>query len=149
MSNIRRTTCVSLAAFALACTFAAIPTRSMAGVGKITNADLYGTWMATLSGFTGCGSSAMHAAINMNAAGTGTVTLTTHGSCGDSVVTNQTFTVQTLDGLTGAGTANLTCGPSCGWNLRIQVSPDRQVMNLVDVDPVNPGNYIAGVAVHQ
>lgn len=26
--------------------------------------------------------------------------------------------------------------------------PDRETMNLVNVDPVNPGNYIAGVPMH-
>ena len=39
--------------------------------------------------------------------------------------------------------------PGCGWNLTIQVSPDRSSMNLVDVAKVNPGNFIAGTAVHQ
>jgi hypothetical protein len=141
---------IALRSLAVACALGSlVPLHSQAGVGRITDADLYGTWTATIAGFTGCGQVAMLATINMNAAGTGTVTLTTHGSCGDSVLAGQTFAVHTLDATTGAGTAGLSCGAGCGWNLRIQVSPDRQVMNLIDVDSVNPGNYIAGVAIHQ
>ncbi len=137
------------ATLALACAAASLSTPSLAFVGKITNPDLYGGWTATLSGMTGCGPTAMHVVIDMNSSGVGAATLTMHGQCGDSVVTGQTFRILTLDSGTGAGTANLTCGTGCGWNLRIQVAPDRQVMNLVDVDPINPGNYIAGVAVHR
>jgi len=134
-------------AAAFAGSMAALPTASMAGVGLVTPSDLYGNWVATLSGFTGCGQAAMHVAINMNATGTGTATLTTHGQCGNTVLPGQTFRILTLD-TNGTGTANLTCGPGCGWNLRVQVSPDRQTMNLIDVDRANPGNFIAGVAIH-
>jgi hypothetical protein len=89
----------------------------------------------------------MHVAITMNSTGTGTATLTTHGQCGNNVLSGQTFKILSLN-TNGAGTANLTCGAGCGWNLRFQVAPDRQVMSLIDVDPANPGNFIAGVAVH-
>jgi hypothetical protein len=47
----------------------------------------------------------------------------------------------------GTATGNLTCGLGCGWNLNIQMSPDRDSFNLVDVDPANPGNFISGVAI--
>jgi hypothetical protein len=134
-------------AAALVCAMAVVPAVSMAGVGKITTPDLFGQWVGTLSGVTGCGPTAMHFSMKLSAAAEGTGTLTMHGQCGDSVLQEQTFRVLTLDA-NGTGTANLTCGPGCGWNLRIQVSPDRTIMNLVDVDPVNPGNYVAGVAVH-
>ena len=132
---------------AVAIAASAAPVIASAGVGYVAYPDLAGSWVATLSGFTGCGSSAMLVAINLNSSGVGTATLTTHGQCGDSVVTAQTFKVTALN-TAGTGTANLSCGVGCGWNLRLQVSPDRQIMNLIDVDPVNPGNYIAGVAVH-
>jgi hypothetical protein len=56
--------------------------------------------------------------------------------------------VQSLN-TNGSGTANLTCGSSCGWNLNIQVSPDRSTFNLIDVSAANPGNFIEGVAIHQ
>ncbi len=125
----------------------ATPVVASAGVGYVGYADLAGTWTATLNGFTGCGNSAMLVAINLNAAGVGTATLTTHGQCGNSVATGQSFNVTSLN-TNGTGTAGLSCGVGCGWNLKIQVSPDRQTMNLIDVDAVNPGNFIAGVAVH-
>lgn len=49
----------------------------------------------------------------------------------------------------GSGTAGLTLGVGCGWNFNIQVSPDRSTFNLVDVSSANPGNFIAGKAVHR
>jgi hypothetical protein len=116
------------------------------GNGAMTLSQLSGNWSATLSGFTGCGNSALQFVGSMGSTGLGTGTLTAHGSCGDSVVNNVSFNILTLNG-NGTGTANLSCGAGCGWNLRIQVSPDRRVMNLVDVDPANPGNYLAGVAI--
>ncbi len=147
MSSIRKLHRVSIAAAAVVCAVGLAPTSGWAGVGIVGYADLYGPWVATLSGVTGCGPTAMHVAVRMNNAGTGTATVTMHGQCGNSVLTDQTFKVLTLNS-NGTGTANLTCGAGCGWNLRIQVAPDRQIMNLVDVDPVNPGNYLSGVAVH-
>lgn len=126
---------------------AAAPSSAIAGVGLVTLADFHGPWTATLNGLTGCGHTAMHVAFTMNSTGTGTGTLTSHGQCGNSVLTGQTFRILSLS-TTGNGTANLTCGPGCGWNLRFTMSPDRQVMNLIDVDPANPGNFIGGVAVH-
>ncbi len=116
MISFRNFSRSALMAAAVAASMAAVPTASMAGVGLVTPSDLYGNWVATLQGLTGCGHSAMHVAINMNASGT--------------------------------GTANLTCGAGCGWNLRVQVSPDRGVMNLIDVDRANPGIFCAGVGVH-
>ena len=135
------------AAAAVAAAAIATPLMASATVGQIGYADLTGTWTATLNGFTGCGNSSMLVAITLNSAGVGTATLTTHGQCGDSVVTGQSFKVTALN-TNGTGAAGLSCGVGCGWNLRLQVSPDRQIMNLIDVDPVNPGNFIAGVAVH-
>jgi|ERR1700722_9832087 hypothetical protein len=121
---------------------------SRASIGTISKSDLSGSWQIALSGNTGCGLVGMLATATLNASGTGPATLTTHGQCGDSVATGQTFTITSLSA-NGSGTANLTCGSACGWNLTIQVSPDRSSMNLVDVATVNPGNFIAGTAVHQ
>jgi hypothetical protein len=131
-------------AVAMAC---AAPTITWAGVGQITHADLTGQWVATLVGFTGCGQHAMHVSINMNNAGSGAATITNHGQCGNSVLTGQSFKIISMNS-NGTGTAGLTCGTGCGWTLRFQVSPDRTIMNLVDVDPINPNNFLAGVAVH-
>jgi hypothetical protein len=134
-------------AAALACALAGTPLVSSAGVGMVTLPDLYGGWFATFSGVTGCGPTAMQLEMRMGSTGIGEGRLTMHGQCGNSVLPGQTFRVLTLDP-SGAGTANLSCGQGCGWNLSFQVSPDRQIMNLVDIDPMNPGSYIAGVAVH-
>ena len=131
-------------AFALSC---AAPAITWAGVGQVTKADLTGQWVATLHGFTGCGQHAMHVSINMNSAGSGTATITNHSQCGESVQTGQTFNIISMN-TNGTGTAGLTCGAGCGWTLRFQVSPDRTIMNLVDVEPANPGNYLAGASVH-
>jgi len=134
----------------LGCAVAVLaPLQSHAGVGHIAKGDLFGKWVVALSGVTGCGATAMLANATMDANGVGTATLTMHGACGDSVLTNQNFSVLSLNPSTGTGTIGLSCGASCGWILSFQVSPDRGVMNLVDVEPANPGNYIAGLAVHQ
>jgi hypothetical protein len=145
MNAIRKLYRSSAIAIAMAAMLS-VPVASQAGVGQITLADLHGPWTATLMGFTGCGQHAMHVAINMNNAGSGTATITNHSQCGDSVQTGQTFKVSSIN-TSGTGTANLSCGTGCGWVLRFQVSPDRTVMNLVDVEPANPGNFLAGSAV--
>ena len=116
--------------------------------GSIGKADLAGPWQIALSGNTGCGLVSMLATVTLNSAGSGTGSLHTHGQCGDSVVTGQTFTITSL-GSNGSGTANLSCGVGCGWDFTIQVAPDRSTFNLVDVSSANPGNFVAGVAVHQ
>ena len=68
--------------------------------------------------------------------------------CGDGTSSGNTFTIQSLNA-NGSGTAGLTCGSGCGWLLSIQVAPDRSTFNVVDVSPLNGGNYIEGVAIHQ
>ena len=114
--------------------------------GSIVKSDLAGNWFIALRGTTGCGFADMEAAITMNSSGSGTGTLTTHGSCGDSALTGQTFTITSLKA-DGSGTAGLSCGTGCGWNFTIQVAPDRAKFNLVDVAGVNPGNFVEGVGI--
>lgn len=122
---------------------------SAASIGTITTSNLSGPWQMTLTGNTGCGLVSMLVNVTLNTKGVGTnAVIKTHGQCGDSVVSGQTFQVLTMNG-NGSGTANLSCGAGCGWNFDIQVSPDRSIFNLVDVDPANPGNYIGGMAIHQ
>jgi hypothetical protein len=124
-------------------------TPSYASIGNINKADLAGPWQMTLTGNTGCGLSSLQVNVTMNAFGNGTnAVIKMHGQCGDSVTTAQTFKILTL-AANGSGTANLSCGNGCGWNFNIQVSADRSTFNIVDVDPLNPGNYLAGMAVHQ
>lgn len=124
-------------------------TAQAADTEAVSIAQMAGTWRLAVSGFTGCGSSSMLFDVTLNSSGVGTNgVLTQHGSCGDSVITGQSFHITSLAS-NGSGTANFSCGTGCGWNLTIQVSRNRQVFNLVDVDPVNPGNYIAGTGVRQ
>lgn len=123
--------------------------QSLATIGTITRSNLSGPWQITLTGNTGCGLVSMLVNVTLNTAGTGTnAVLKTHGQCGDSTLSGQTFQVLTMTS-NGSGTANLSCGVGCGWNFDIQVSPDRSTFNLVDVDPLNPNNFIGGMAVHQ
>ena len=128
-------------------TIIAVTTPSSA-TGTIGKADLSGPWVVSLTGNTGCGLVAMQATFTLNTNGTGTATLTTHGQCGDSTLPGQTFTVNSLNS-NGSGTANLSCGVGCGWNFNIQVAADCSTFSLVDVSSANPGNFLAGIAVHQ
>jgi len=123
---------------------------SKASIGTVSKADLSGAWQMTIIGQTGCGFGTTLYTFTLNGSGTSSnVTGTSHtAGCPDGTSSGNTFTIQSLNG-NGSGTANLTCGPSCGWNLNIQVAPDRSTFNVVDVSPANPGNFIEGVAVHQ
>ena len=123
---------------------------SKASIGNVTKSDLAGPWQMTIVGQTGCGFGTTLYTFTLNSNGTATnVTETTHtAGCGDGTGAGNTFTIQSLNS-NGSGTANLTCGTSCGWNLNIQVAPDRSTFNVIDVSTANPGNFIEGVAVHQ
>ena len=114
--------------------------------GNVSKGDLAGNFQITLGGLTGCGQSTELATITLNGNGSGTGSLHTHGSCGDSSLTGQTFTVTSLK-TNGSGTAGLSCGTGCGWTFTIQVSPDRSTFNMVDL--TDPDNYLEGTAVHQ
>jgi|SRR5580704_1724468 hypothetical protein len=139
--------CFELRSLWLAVLFAAtLAIPCSASTGNIVTSDLAGNWLIALRGTTGCGFADMEADITMNSSGSGTGTLTSHGSCGDSALTGQTFTINSLK-TNGSGTANLTCGTACGWNFTIQVAPDRAKFNLVDVAGVNPGNFLEGVGI--
>jgi hypothetical protein len=133
-----------LALFATAAVLSVVKVSSATGV--VNKADLQGNWQIVLGGFTGCGQSTEIANVTLNSSGSGTGTVKTHGNCGDSTETGQTFTINSLS-TNGSGTAGLSCGPSCGWAFTIQVSPDRTTMNLVDL--TDPGNYLSGIAIHQ
>jgi hypothetical protein len=111
----------------------------------ITLAQLAGPWQVSVVGNTGCGFSSLLFDVTLNASGTGTATLIGHSGCGDSN-NSQTFTINSLNS-NGSGTAGLTCGAGCGWTFAIQVAPNKQVFNLVDV--TDPSQYLAGAAVKQ
>jgi hypothetical protein len=129
---------------------AAMVRPSKASIGNVSKSDLAGAWQMTTIGQTGCGFGTTLYTFTLNNTGSSSnVTGTSHtAGCGDGTSSGNTFTVQTLNA-NGSGTVNLTCGAGCGWNLNIQVAPDRSSFNVVDVSSANPGNYIEGVAVHQ
>jgi len=137
--------------FGLAIAMLASLTTAGYAQNAVTPADLSGTWVATLVGNTGCGFTAMRVYFDLNSAGSGngTAKITGHSSgCADSTTAGLNFNIISLDS-EGNGTAGLSCGPSCGWVFNIQVAAGNTVFNLVDVDPSNPGNYLAGVAIHK
>jgi len=110
--------------------------------------SLAGKWQMAISGNTGCGLTSMLVNVTLDASGFGNnAVVKSHGQCGNAVVTGQTFQILSITGRTAK--ANLSCGPGCGWNLDVQIAPGYAVFNLADVDPVNPGNFIAGTAVRQ
>jgi hypothetical protein len=117
--------------------------------GNIGIADLTGSWQLTLFGSTGCGVGTTVANFTLNNSGVASdVSETYHTTgCGDGSASGYIFTILSLDA-DGYGTANLNCGPSCGWNFDIQVSPDRSTFNVVDVSTANPSNFQAGVAIN-
>ena len=131
------------AALALATMIAQAP-GAMAASGP---ARLAGPWAATIVGSTGCGLTTMYSTFTLDATGQGNATTTTHGQCGDSTATNPISITALYSN--GSGTAHLSCGSGCGWDLTIQVLPGSKMFNLVDVSPGNPNNYIEGTAVHQ
>jgi hypothetical protein len=114
--------------------------------GNIVKSDLKGTWRVSLRGPTDCGFSSMLATITFGTNGVGTGPLQIHGTCGDSTLPGQTFTVDTLS-KTGEGTASLTCGGGCEWSFEMQVAPSRALFNLVDVNPLETTHFLDGVGV--
>jgi hypothetical protein len=112
---------------------------------EIKVAQLAGTWQIAVVGNTGCGQTSLLFTGTLSPSGQSTGTLIGNSGCGPSNNT-QTFTINSLNA-NGSGTAGLSCGVDCGWNFTIQVSPNRQVINLVDV--TDPNNYLAGTAVKQ
>jgi hypothetical protein len=125
-------------------------TAQSSATGNIVKADLSGAWQMTIIGQTGCGFGTTLYTFTLNASGSSSdVTGTYHtAGCGDGTGSGNTFTILSLNP-DGSGTAGLSCGTGCGWNLSIQVSPDRSKFNVIDVSPANPGNFIEGVAIHQ
>jgi hypothetical protein len=121
-------------------------TAAPLATGNIVLSDFKGTWRIALRGDTSCGFTSVRASVTFGTAGTGTGTLQIHGECGDSTLSGETFTVNTLS-KTGKGTASLTCGTGCAWDFEIQVAPDRSKFNLVDVSPLDPGIFLEGVAI--
>ena len=136
-------------ALLLVATIASVPAVLSAQDAKvkpaITIAQLAGPWQIALVGNTGCGITSILFTGTMNSAGNAPGTLIGNSGCGPSN-TSQHFWIESLNS-NGSGTAGLSCGEGCGWLLSIQVSPNKQVINLVDI--TDPANYLAGTAVKQ
>jgi hypothetical protein len=115
----------------------------------ITIAQLKGKWQAALLwSNSGCGpmSGLLNFTFGLNGT-TSTATLTTNsGNPSCTPVSTQSFTIHSLNP-NGSGIAGLTCGEGCGWQFNIQVAPNLEIFNLVDV--VNGGNYVEGTAIRQ
>jgi hypothetical protein len=140
-----------LCALSFAAAAAMIPLRASADDGDpMTVASLKGTWQMTFMGITGCGFSTSVVTIVLDATGTGTATSRYHtAGCGDGIASTPVpFNVFTLNP-DGSGTAGLSCGAACGWALVIQVEKNRQLFTAIDVDPMNPGNFVSAVAVRR
>jgi hypothetical protein len=142
------------AVLALAIVISGVPPATTAGAQTsdrvpVTIAQLAGPWSVSLIGNTGCGWSSFLVTFTLDANGSGMATNHSHTSgCGDGVSTGIAFVVQTVNP-DGSGKANLSCGPSCGWEFVIQVARNREMFSVVDVDPANPGNFLSGVAIRQ
>ena len=142
----RRVYLALLAALTAAIIVAAVR-PSKASIGNVSKSDLAGAWQGTFFGDTGCGTSTEVFDFTLNSSGSGTANATYHtAGCGDGTATALPITITSLNA-NGTGTANLSCGTACGFNFRIQVSPDRSTFSMVDVS--DPGNYLVGTAIHQ
>ncbi len=117
-------------------------------VPTVTIKQLKGTWFATLSGVTGCGTTTYTATFTLDATGNGTQTSATEhtAGCGDIDQSGQSAQVQSLNS-NGSGFVALGCGVGCGFGFNIQVSRDHNSFNM-GAQPVT-GNYLAGISLRQ
>lgn len=140
----------SLVATILGLAILAVPlgAQSPAKAAPISISQLQGTWTASLSGVTGCGTSTLQTTFTLDATGNGTqksAVLHTAG-CGDVNESGLPAQIQSLNS-NGNGFIALGCGTGCGFGFDIQVSRNIQVFNM-GAQTV-PGNYLAGVAVRR
>jgi hypothetical protein len=127
---------------------ACLAVASPAAAGTITRAQLAGSWTVSLVGNTGCGLTSMYVTFTLNGSGVGLAKIQMHSAgCADGTTSGNKFTIQSVNS-TGQGTAGLTCGDGCGWTFKIQVDSGLRLFSLVDVEPLNPNNFLQGVAIH-
>ncbi|MCU1301108.1 MAG: hypothetical protein JWQ87_1392 [Candidatus Sulfotelmatobacter sp.] len=115
---------------------------------SVTIAQLAGTWYATLSGVTGCGTTTLAITFKLDATGNGTQSSSTEhtAACGDINLAGQSAQVQTLNP-NGSGFIAFGCGSGCGFGFNFQLSRNLQ---MFDLSPESvSGNYLAGVAVRR
>src|SRR5690348_13447566 len=111
--------------------------------------QMKGTWVAALSGVTGCGTTTLETTFTLDATGNGTqISATQHTvGCGDIDLSGQTAQIQ-LFNPDGSGFIALGCGTGCGFGFDIQVvkaGPQAFTMAPQTVG----GNYLAGVALRK
>jgi hypothetical protein len=110
----------------------------------ITLADLAGTWSAGIELNGGCGIGSKLVTFTLDASGTGPASYHYNtAECGAASGTG-TMTITSLQA-DGSGTAVLSI--NFVGNFNIQVSPNGQVMGMVEI--VDTGNYDVGVAVRR
>jgi hypothetical protein len=113
--------------------------------------QLAGNWQASLVIDGGCGMGTKLVNFNLNVGGVGTAIAQYHTpACGNNQETG-TIEVTSLntDGMgNGSGTAQLIFGESTVFNFSIQVSPNGQVIDMVEGDS-SSGNYEEGLAIRQ
>lgn len=115
----------------------------------LTISQMKGTWVAALSGVTGCGTTTLETTFTLDATGNGMQTSATQhtAGCGDIDLSGQTAQIQQFNA-DGSGFIALGCGSGCGFGFDIQVvkaGPQAFTMAPQTV----PGNYLAGVALRK
>ena len=111
--------------------------------------QMKGTWVAALSGVTGCGTTTLETTFTLDATGNGTqISATQHTvGCGDIDLSGLSAQIQQFNP-DGSGFIALGCGVGCGFGFDIQVvkaGPQAFTMAPQTV----PGNYLAGVALRK
>jgi hypothetical protein len=112
----------------------------------IVVSQLKGTWYATFSGVTGCGTTTLVSTFTLDATGNGTQTSATEhtAGCGDIDLSGQSAQIQSLNS-SGSGFLALGCGSGCGFGFTLQVPKNAPVAFNLGAQPVS-GNYLSGVA---
>lgn len=111
--------------------------------------QMKGTWVAALSGVTGCGTTTLETTFTLDATGNGTqISATQHtAGCGDIDLSGLSAQIQQFNA-DGSGFIALGCGSGCGFGFDIQVVKAGPQLFTMAPQAV-PGNYLAGVAVRK
>ena len=145
--NLKSARLATLAALALITFVSAIAPGAAQEVkprSPIAVANLAGTWQVAIELNGGCGVGSKVVIFTLNASGTGPASYEANTlECGPGSGTG-TMTITSLKS-DGSGTAVLSL--NFVGNFDIQVSPNGQVMNMVEV--ADTGNYDVGTAVKQ
>lgn len=115
----------------------------------IAISQMKGTWVAALSGVTGCGTTTLETTFTLDANGNGTqISATQHTvGCGDINLSGQTAQIQQFNA-DGSGFIALGCGTGCGFGFDIQVVKAGPQAFTLAPQTVS-GNYLAGVALRK